>query len=124
MAEKQEGFYNTFDTSNLQEASGGKPEFFNKMLKVFIQNTKETRSSLAENFKKKDWEALGNIAHKAIPSFKYFSLTRIVQQLEYLEQVTLRENDYEKVPDSIEDILSGLDQVIINAKDEIINTES
>ena len=87
-----------FDTSMLQESANGNAEFYNKMLSVFIENAKQTANSFSQLLEKQEWDEIGEKAHKALPSFKYFGLHRQVEALEEIDHLALRKKQYKRIP--------------------------
>ncbi len=87
----------TFDTSQLFKTTGGNIDFFNKMIDTFIINAKETASNFRALQEKGKWTEIGEQAHKAIPSFSYFGLKHLVNNLIQIENQVLREKNYTEV---------------------------
>lgn len=90
-----EVFEDSFNTSQLVAAAGGDVGFFNKMLDTFIQNAQDTAESFIRLAREENWEAIGEKAHKAIPSFRYFNLNELVRGLTRLETLGLHEKNFE-----------------------------
>ena len=86
-----------FDTTLLLKTTGGNIEFFNKMIDTFIINAMETARNFIELKADEKWTEIGEQAHKAIPSFSYFGLTKIVSNLTKIENMVLREKNYKSI---------------------------
>lgn len=86
-----------FDTSLLKKTTGGNSDFFNKMIDTFIANAKETALSFRTLQENEKWIEMGEQAHKAIPSFTYFGLKHLADNLTRIENLVLREKDYSGV---------------------------
>lgn len=110
------GKSNEIDTENLWLTSNGDREFFNKMIDTFVRNSK----SLLEEFniasKSEDWSGLGEKAHRAIPSFKFFGLSELVEQLEQMEDLALRDKDYTTLSARTKHVLVLVEEVIEQVK--------
>ncbi len=86
-----------FDTSLLLKTTGGNIDFFNKMIDTFIANAMETARNFRELGKEEKWTEIGEQAHKAIPSFSYFGLTQLVNNLTKIENMVLREKNFKSI---------------------------
>jgi signal transduction histidine kinase/ActR/RegA family two-component response regulator len=107
----------TDDVMNLSElykTSAGDKAFE----KAILQNFRDQSFALSKDFhtglKSQNWKKIGEKAHKAIPSFKYFGLGNIVTLLETIERKALRDKDFSNllkyVKESHHAILSVLEQ--------------
>lgn len=106
----------SLNTTALLEATGGNKVFFNQMMDTFIENAETTYKGLEDGLREKKWSQIGEHAHKAIPSFKYFDLDGFVQKFKTLEDFTIREPEYDRVPEMVENVLIDLDNVISDAR--------
>ncbi len=86
-----------FDTSMLMQTAGGDLAFFNQMIDTFIEGAKDASATFREAVKNKSWKEIGKKAHKVIPSFRYFGLVPLVNNLVKLEELTLHQKNYEPV---------------------------
>ncbi|WP_372950615.1 ATP-binding protein [Mariniphaga sp.] len=86
-----------FDTSMLMQTAGGDLAFFNQMIDTFIEGAKDASATFREAVKNESWKEIGKKAHKVIPSFRYFGLVPLVNNLVKLEELTLRQKNYEPV---------------------------
>ncbi len=86
-----------FDTSLLMKTTGGNTDFFNKMIDTFIANAKETAINFISLQDSGQWTEIGEQAHKAIPSFSYFGLKHLVNNLTLIENLVLREKKIKEV---------------------------
>ena len=108
---KPENRFN-FDTSMLEESARGNTAFFNKMLGVFIENAEQTANSFMAALKENNWIEIGEKAHKAIPSFKYFGLQKQVDVLSKIEYLALREKKYDKIPALVNQSIDDINELI------------
>ena len=83
-----------FDASLLMKTAGGDLAFFNQMIDTFITGAKDASTEFKKNVKLENWKEIGKKAHKAIPSFRYFGLTKLVQNLTRIEELTLYQKNY------------------------------
>jgi signal transduction histidine kinase/CheY-like chemotaxis protein len=113
-----------FDTSMLLKTTGGNIEFFNKMLDTFITNARDTSENFRELQKLNQWTELGEKAHKAIPSFSFFKLTGIVEDLSKIENLTLREKRIEDIAPLARKVSADIDKVIDMAQKSYLKQEA
>jgi CheY-like chemotaxis protein len=115
-AESKSGEFE-FDTSMLQESAKGNADFYNKMLGVFIVNAEQTANSFSQLLEKQQWAEIGEKAHKALPSFKYFGLHKQVETLTEIENLALRKKKYEKIPSLVEQSIADISSLIPQVKE-------
>ena len=63
-----------------------------------------------------NWEAFGEKAHRAIPSFKYFGLDSTVEKLIQLENMALKKKLYHELPKRAQILLVEMDEIIKQAE--------
>ncbi|MEE4286870.1 MAG: ATP-binding protein [Mariniphaga sp.] len=85
---------NGFNTSMLMQTAGGDLAFFNQMIDTFTAGAKDASATFRIAVKKENWKEIGKKAHKAIPSFRYFGLVQLVNNLEKLEELILHQKNY------------------------------
>ncbi len=105
-----------FDTSELLKTAGGDFGFFNQMIDTFILNAKDTVAKLKKFLDAEEWEAIGKRAHKAIPSFRYFKLTEIADQLTRLENLALHQKEYSPMAKLTKQTVAEIDDIIEKAR--------
>ncbi|HKJ79576.1 MAG TPA: hypothetical protein VKA10_08570 [Prolixibacteraceae bacterium] len=106
-----------FNITALLEATGGNEAFFQQMLNTFIENAENTYNGLKDGLQTKNWELIGEKAHKAIPSFKYFALNEFVNRFKLLEDITIRTPEYQRVPGVVNDLLKELEVLISDVRE-------
>ncbi|MBW6534812.1 MAG: response regulator [Mariniphaga sp.] len=83
-----------FNTSMLMQTAGGDLAFFNQMVDTFISGAKDASATFRAAVKNENWKEIGKKAHKAIPSFRYFGLVPLVNNLLKLEELILHQKNY------------------------------
>lgn len=83
-----------FNTSMLMQTAGGDLAFFNQMIDTFISGAKDASATFRAAVKNENWKEIGKKAHKAIPSFRYFGLVPLVNNLVKLEELILHQKNY------------------------------
>jgi signal transduction histidine kinase/DNA-binding NarL/FixJ family response regulator len=83
-----------YDLSDLRKAMAGNKSHINNMLNKFISNAEKNIKLINIYLEKKQWDDLGETAHKMIPSFRHLNINHIVEILEAIEKLTLYEKNY------------------------------
>ena len=76
------------DLAELKRMTDGNKEFFLEMIQIFIQSTGKGVTEMNEAFRKEDYEALSNAAHKMASPVKHLradGLYAKIKQLEHLD---------------------------------------
>ncbi len=107
----------SFDTSELLKTTAGNEDFFNQMLDTFIKNATDTVDSFEKLAKNEDWEGVGQRAHKAIPSFRYFKLNSLAKDLTHLEELGLHKKDFEPMKALTNRIIIDIQNILKEARD-------
>ncbi len=110
------GNRNEFDAENLWQTSNGDREFFNKMIDTFVRNSRNLAADFDSALKNEDWNDLGEKAHRAIPSFKFFGLNELVEHLKKMEDLALRDKEYTSLLARTQQILVLVEEVIKQAE--------
>ncbi len=108
-----------FNTSQLMQTAGGDLAFFNQMLNTFIAGAKDAVNGFREGVQNEDWIRVGKTAHKAIPSFRYFGLFAVAGNLEKIENMTLRNKEYDaagELSSQVQEEIMKIIQAAENAK--------
>ena len=105
-----------FDTNELWKTANGDRAFFEKMVNNFIVNADGLLSVFTEGPAMGNWKEVGERAHKAIPSFKYFALFNIAASLEIIEKKTLRNINYKLAAELVESTILKINEIIKQAK--------
>lgn len=105
-----------FDTSDLMKTTGGNVAFFNQMIDTFVNNAKDTSKSISRLAGEDNWEEVGQRAHKAIPSFRYFKLHNLVNDLTRLEELGLHQKNFAPMPPLAQKAAAAIDTIIEEAE--------
>lgn len=107
---------NSIDLHELRKTANGDDLFFNMMIDNFTSNAEKLLEIFKTGIKNKDWDEIGEKAHKAIPSFKFFKLNGISSQLEKMENLALRDKHFSELPDIINKLEVEINNIIQQAK--------
>lgn len=113
-------YKDSFNTDDLWITANGDRLFFEKMVNNFISNSKNLVSVFTNEVASKNWNIVGESAHKAIPSFKYFALYNIANSLKLIENKILRELNYEVASYIIDNVITDINSVILQAENSLI----
>lgn len=105
-----------FNTNELWKTANGDRAFYEKMINNFISNAESLVSVFVEGANTENWKEIGERAHQAIPSFKYFALFNIANSLELIEDSTLRNADYVLAANMVEKTVLEVKKIINIAK--------
>jgi CheY-like chemotaxis protein len=110
------GTEDNFNVQELQKSAGNDSDFFNMMLDNFIHNANTVLNTFISALTNKNWQEIGEKAHKAIPSFKYFGLLSLSSNVEKIEDLALRKKRFEELPELVKQTIFQIEKVIEKAK--------
>ncbi|MBN2636698.1 MAG: response regulator [Prolixibacteraceae bacterium] len=105
-----------FDVQELQKTANGDNQFYNLMIDNFCENANELIDFFRTNLENENWVPIGEKAHKAIPSFKFFKLMHIAEILSNIENQTLREKNFENLNEIINQAIHQIQEIIKKAE--------
>jgi len=103
------------NTGELEHTARGDQDFINMMINNFINNSKRLKNVFEINLLSGNWEEVGERAHKAIPSFKYFGLLQIATKLELIEDLALRKKSFGDLPLLLQETIGQINSVVRHA---------
>lgn len=106
----------TFNVADLKKTANGDAQFFNMMIDNFTTNAKALTEVFEEGLAKEDWTEIGEKAHKAIPSFKFFKLNAISSRLGEIEDMALRDKSFDALPAIIKNTKTAIAEVVKQAE--------
>ncbi len=105
-----------FSTTELWKTANGDRAFFEKMVNNFIAKAEGLISVFNKGTAKGNWKEVGELAHKSIPSFKYFNLFNIAASLDIIEENTLHNINYKLAGELVESTVLKVNEAINQAK--------
>jgi len=69
------------DLSELKAVTKGNNAFFNEMIDTFIENSQQGMEQFRQALEKENWEEIGEVAHRLIPSYKHLKINAVVSDL-------------------------------------------
>ncbi|MFW5755903.1 MAG: hypothetical protein ACOCWK_04830, partial [Tangfeifania sp.] len=80
-------------------------------------NATDTADSFERMARTGDWEGIGQKAHKAIPSFRYFKLDNLVSNLTQLEELGLHKKDFGPMKPLTAKTVKGIHDILKQAEE-------
>jgi HPt (histidine-containing phosphotransfer) domain-containing protein len=84
------------DLNYLKTMSGGDSKFIREMIDLFREQIEEYKKIMPELLRKKDYDGLSKIAHKAKSSVAVMGMTQVADLLKELEILTYEEKEEER----------------------------
>jgi signal transduction histidine kinase/CheY-like chemotaxis protein/HPt (histidine-containing phosphotransfer) domain-containing protein len=75
----------SIDLDELERMTGGDPDFFNEMLRIFIRSSEDALVKFQLNLQNSDWNAITESAHKLAAPAKHLQATVLYDHLKKLE---------------------------------------
>lgn len=91
-----------YNLSYLKEISGGDEEFILDMIQTFIENAPSEISTFKILAKEKNWELLGENAHRFAPSLQFLGLVSLRPVINQIETFSFEKKNLETIPTMIE----------------------
>jgi PAS domain S-box-containing protein len=91
-----------------------------KMVKVFVDKTKEEIKDLSISLEKEDWNSISNITHKMKPASSYMGIKNIEDIISNIHIYCKEEKNLDKVPEMIKKLISILEKVIDTMNKDIV----
>ena len=93
------------DLNYLKTMSGGDAKFIREMITLFSEQIEEYKRIMPDLLKKKDYDGLSKIAHKAKSSVAVMGMTEVADLLKELEILAHDEKEVEKYESMIMNFL-------------------
>jgi len=84
------------DLNYLKTMSGGDPKFINEMIALFREQIEEYSNIMPDLLRKKDYDGLSKIAHKAKSSVAIMGMSEVAELLKELEIITSERKETER----------------------------
>lgn len=108
-----------FDLKELERIANNDPVFINKMLETFIQNSRKELKGMRRNVKKRDWQQVGEHAHKMLPSFRHLQVKSVISDLVEIKTKTIIKPEFDDVEDLVKKVTKQIHTVIFKLRKEI-----
>lgn len=109
----------TYNLTAIKNVSRNKPELFNNMIYLFIENSTNELKNLEQDILTNNAENVRTTIHKIKPSFAYLGLSELIDDLNNLRDSVIN-NNKELTTKLLDDFKTNLNNVIDKLKTEII----
>lgn len=107
--------------SYLENMSGGSKSLVKEMVEIFLEQVPEFTGEMREFLKKKDYQSLGLLAHKAKSSVAIMGMDELAQSLKDFELLAKENKDVESYPSYIERFEQSCKEAVQELKEIIEN---
>ena len=107
--------------SYLENMSGGSKSLVKEMVEIFLEQVPEFTGEMREFLKKKDYQSLGLLAHKAKSSVAIMGMDELAQSLKDFELLAKEIKDVESYPSYIERFEQSCKEAVQELKEIIEN---
>lgn len=102
----------TVDLEELRRLSNGDEKFFNEMLSIFINTTRQEMSVMSEGVKEKNWKKITDSAHKIVPPCRHVGAIALHDLLKAIEKKSRGQSDFESCKKLAKEAETEADKVI------------
>jgi CheY-like chemotaxis protein/anti-sigma regulatory factor (Ser/Thr protein kinase) len=113
-----------FDISELEQTANGDQEFIRMMIRNFADNANALLMRLTAALDAKDYDGIGEAAHKSLSSFRFFKLRNIVGLLEELEETALRTRRFNRIPAMVGDLRASVQHLIKEIEEQYLQSQN
>ncbi|MFN3916617.1 MAG: response regulator [Flavobacteriales bacterium] len=93
------------DLTELFETANSDQDFYYDMIKVFINNTRESLEIMRLAYEEKNWEKISNYAHKSSSPCRHISATNLYRGLKEIELLSQNKKDLKSIEKLIDYVL-------------------
>jgi HPt (histidine-containing phosphotransfer) domain-containing protein len=105
------------DLNYLKSMSGEDPDLMAEMIDIFNEQVLDLRKEMQEMLNKKDYHALGKVAHKAKTSVAIMGMEDLAKDLKELENLAKESREIKSYQQYIDDFDEQTNQAIHELKD-------
>lgn len=102
-----------YDLSVLRKQSPGNPDYIDKMVKIFLDQTRQILPDLKQAYADKELEVVCKLAHRIKPSIDGMGIASLKQVVRAVERAAKSELDSEELNNNIETLCATLNIVIL-----------
>lgn len=89
------------------------------MISTFIDNATQQMQLLRYHEKEKNWQLLGEAAHKMIPSYRHLKINEIVEMLTGIETAALHDKEYKDLNKKVDKVCRQTEVIFKDLKKEL-----
>jgi len=109
-----------YDLTELRSVTRNQADFFNDMLKTFIDNASQGNKQIMKAFREKKYALVGETAHRLIPSYKHLGIKKVVSDLVELKNISEKESARKRMDMLITRIEKDSNHIMKKLKNEIM----
>lgn len=103
---------NHYSLNQINELSGGEPEFVNQILTVFIELGRDTINGLKSALAIRDVVAIKRMSHKIKPSLRSLEVDELESDIVYLETLDESSVNVSKLNDCVHKVITIISEII------------
>lgn len=111
--------HGVYDLGQLEKVTRGYPEFFNEMIRTFMNNAREGTELLKKYAEQENWEQVRELCHRLLPSYRHLEINHIISDLNLLRGKIKKKEDPVSLLRLIDRISEGTSRIITQLQDEI-----
>lgn len=104
-----------YNLNELLKITKNNREFTLLMLNTFVENSENELKNVKSLLDQKDYEKIGDVAHKLIPSVEQLGITKAAELLKLVEERYLikkdRQHDYELIRQTVDKLQAGINAI-------------
>ena len=108
-----------YNLTELKKMTGNSTSFINTMLRTFIDNSENAILLFQEGLKDENWEQIGEVAHKLLPSYRHLDVKSIVSMLLEIKTNCIVEYNYSVVPELVENMIIEMEKLLVEIRKEM-----
>lgn len=108
-----------YNLNQLKQSIHHDGEFLILMLSTFIQTNSESLANMGIAIEKKQWKAVGELAHKMLSSYRHLNIETLLPALAMLEKLIWEKIPLNTILDNYANIKSVSEDIFNKLKDEI-----
>ncbi|HNP45788.1 MAG TPA: PAS domain S-box protein [Panacibacter sp.] len=110
-----------YNLEKIKTISRGNTQFVKKMLQIFITESISSVEQLRENYSLKDYAKIKSISHKMKPSVKNMGIEAITDDILFMENMEVNDENLKKLAVSLEKTVNVLTTVVEQLQEELNN---
>ncbi len=108
-----------YNLHELHKMAGSDTSFIIQTLNLFIDNSNQAIERFRYYLNEKNWEQIGETAHKLLPSYRHLEVHHVVRKLLSIKKKTLITNDSEGVESLVEKTIVEIEKILTELRKEI-----
>ncbi|MEO6305527.1 MAG: Hpt domain-containing protein [Bacteroidia bacterium] len=86
----------SYNLTELIQLSNGNNDFLANMIEIFVRSSSEIISKMQNELENNEWQKVGLLAHKAVPSFHFMGIDNLAEKLKFIEvnAVNIKEHNH------------------------------